>query len=89
MNSPLANAFCTSWPANSASCCGSAAEEITKSTGKFPPPGSGGGVSGITRTPGIFDSGPIDSINSCCVVLVRSLHGLVTIPPKPPDGNMS
>ena len=57
--------------------------------GKSPPPGSGGGVSGITRMPGICDSGPIDSIRSCCVVLVRSLHGLVTMPPKPPVGNVS
>ena len=39
--------------------------------------------------PGIFDSGPIDSISSCCAVLVRSLHGLVTMPPKPPVGNVS
>ena len=73
----------------SPSCCGSAAEAMTKSTGKSPPPGSGGGVSGIARMPGIFDSGPIDSISSCCVVLVRSLHGLVTMPPKPPVGNVS
>ena len=42
----------------------------------------------MTRTPAIFDSGPIDSISSCCVVLVRSLHGLVTMPPKPPLGNV-
>ena len=36
--------------------------------------------------PGIFDSGPIDSISSCWVVLVRWLHGLVVMPPNPPLG---
>ena len=57
MNRPLANAFCTIWLASSASCCGSAVETITKSTGRPPPlPGSAGGVIGITRTPAIFDS---------------------------------
>ncbi len=59
---------------------------MTKSTGKLPPPGSGGGACGMTRTPAIFDSGPIASIMSCCVVFVRSLQGLVTMPPKPPSG---
>ena len=88
MNNPLANAFPTSCFAIASSCCGSAAEAITKSTGKSPPPGSGGGVSGIVRMPGIFDSGPIDSISSCCAVLRRSLHGFVTMPPKPPEGPM-
>ena len=38
MNRPLAKAFPTSCLANSTSCCGSAGEAITKSTGKFPPP---------------------------------------------------
>ena len=38
--------------------------------------------------PGIRDSGPIDSISSCCVVLLRSLHGFVTMPPKPPVGDV-
>jgi len=61
---------------------------MTRSTGKSPPPGSGGGVSGITRTPGIFESGPIDSIRSCCAVFVRSLQGFVTIPPNPPFGDV-
>jgi hypothetical protein len=42
----------------------------------------------MTRTPAIFESGPIASIISCCVVLVRSLHGLVTMPPKPPVGKV-
>jgi hypothetical protein len=88
MNIPLANAFCTSCSANSRSRSGSAADAITKSTGKSPPPGSAGGVSGITRMPGICDSGPIDSISSCCAVFVRSLHGVVTMPPKPPVGNV-
>ena len=86
MNLPLANAFSTSCLANSTSCCGSADDAITKSTGKSPPPGSGGGVCGITRMPGIFDNGPVDSTRSCCAVFVRSLHGFVTIPPKPPVG---
>ena len=38
--------------------------------------------------PGICDNGPIDSISSCCVVLLRSLHGFVTMPPKPPVGDV-
>ena len=61
---------CTSWLAKSMSCCGSAGEAITKSTGKSPPPGSGGGVSGITRMPAIFDSGPTDSTSKllCCLL---------------------
>ena len=88
MNRPLANAFPTSWLANSVSCCGSAVEAMTKSTGKSPPPGSGGGVSGMTRMPGICESFPATSISSCCVVFVRSLQGLVTMPPKPPVGDV-
>ena len=88
MNSPLAKAFATSWLASSLSCCGSAVEAITKSTGKSPPPGRGAGVSGITRTPAIFESGSVDSMRSCSVVFCRSLQGLVTMPPKPPVGPM-
>ena len=65
MNKPLANALPTSCLANASSCLGSIAEVITNSTGKFPPPGSGGGVNGMTRMPGIFDSGPTDSTSSC------------------------
>ena len=60
MKSPLANAFATSLFAISTSCSGSAVEAITRSTGKSPPPGSGCGVSGITRTPGICESLPAD-----------------------------
>ncbi len=86
MNRPLAKAFPTSWPANSVSCGGSAVEAITKSTGKSPPPGRGAGVMGMTRTPGIVESLPADSISSCSVVFFRSLHGFVTMPPKPPVG---
>src|ERR1051325_7553271 len=75
MNMPEVIAFITSFCAISFSCCGSPAVPITKSTGKSPPPGSAGGVSGIARMPGIFESGPNDSINNCCAVLCRSLHG--------------
>ena len=89
MNLPLANAFCTSLLANSTSCSGSAVEAITKSTGKSPPPGSAGGTSEITRMPGIWESLPAASIWSCELFLVRSLHGLVTMPPKPPVGKVS
>ena len=39
--------------------------------------------------PGICESGPATSISSCCVVFVRSLHGLVTMPPNPPVGEVS
>ena len=39
--------------------------------------------------PGICDSGPIASTISSCAVRVRSLHGLKTIPPKPPFGDVS
>ena len=45
-------------------------------------------MSGITRIPGILESGPTDSMSSCCAVFVRSLQGCVTIPPKPPVGNV-
>ena len=65
MKMPLANAFCTSWFANSTSCSGSAVEAMTKSTGKLPPPGSGGGVSAMTRMPGIFESLAATSTWSC------------------------
>ena len=61
---------------------------ITKSTGKPPPPGSDGGMSEITRTPGIFESFAPASIWSCAVLFLRSLHGFVTMPPKPPVGNV-
>ena len=57
-----------------------------KVDGKLPPPGSGGGVRGITRTPAIFESGPDDSISNSCVVFLRWLQGFVTMPPKPPEG---
>ncbi len=88
MKSPLAKAFSTSLLATSSSCCGSAVEAITRSTWKSPAPGSGAGVSGITRTPAIRESGPELSIWSCCVVFLRSLQGLVTMPPKPPVGKV-
>src|SRR5262250_545179 len=84
MNMPLAIAFCTIDSASWLTCCGSDAEAITKSTGKLPPPGSGGGVRGITRTPGICDSFTADSNRNCCVVFLRLLQGLTTMPPKPP-----
>ncbi len=89
MNSPLANAFCTILFANSTSCCGSAVEAITKSTGKSPPPGSAGGTIEMTRTPGILPSPAAASIWICVVFFFRSLHGLVTMPPNPPPGVMS
>ena len=89
MNSPLANAFPTSWLAKSTSLSGSAVDATTKSTGKSPPPGSAGGMSEITRTPGIFESAAADSTWSCSVLFLRSLHGFVTIPPKPPLGPVS
>ena len=88
MNRPLSLAFATSSRASSSSCRGSAAEAITRSTGKSPPPGSGGGVVGIARMPGIFASGFVESSISCCAVLPRSLHGTVTIPPNPPVGEV-
>ncbi len=87
-NRPLANAFPTSWFATSPSCCGPPVDEMTRSTGKSPPPGSGSGVRGIARIPAIFDSFPADSISSWPVVFERWLHGFVTIPPKPPVGNV-
>ena len=86
MKIPLVIAFCTSWFANCTNCCGSPADAITKSTGKLPPPGRGGGVNGITRIPAIFESGAVDSTSNCCAVFFRSLQGLVTMPPKPPFG---
>ena len=85
---PLPNALPTSCCAISASRSGLPGEAITRSTGKSPPPGSGGGVSGIARMPGTCDSGPATSISSCCVVFVRSLHGFATKPPKPPAGDV-
>ena len=88
MNRPLANAFPTSWFAISRSCCGSAVEAITKSTGKSPAPGRGAGVMGMTRTPGISASLPADSRSSSSVVFFRSLQGFVTMPPKPPVAPM-
>ena len=65
-----------------------AAEAITKSTGKSPPPGRGGGVVGITRMPGTWESGPMDCIINACALFFRSLQGFVTIPPNPPFGEM-
>ena len=58
------------------------------STGKSPPGGEGGSV-GMARMPGICASGPLTSMSSRCAVLVRSLHGLVTKPPKPLVGYVS
>ncbi len=89
MNIPLAYAFPTSWFAIWTSWSGSAVDAMTKSTGKSPPPGSGGGTVEITRIPGIRDSPPAASIWICAVVFFRSLQGLVTIPPKPPVGKIS
>ena len=43
----------------------------------------------MARMPGICESGPATSISSCCVVFVRSLHGLATKPPNPPVGDVS
>ena len=89
MNIPLANAFCTSWFANATSCSGSAVEAMTKSTGKLPPPGSEGGTSEMTRTPGIFENPAAAATCSCSVLFFRSVHGLVTMPPNPPVGKVS
>ena len=75
MKRPLVKAFITSWLAMSFNRCGSAADAITRSTGKSPPPGNGGGVNRIARMPGICESGPITSTSSCCVDFVRSLQG--------------
>ena len=86
MKRPLAKAFPTSWLANSVSLSGSAVEATTKSTGKSPPPGSAGGMSEITRTPGTFESPMAASTCSCSVVFLRWLQGFVTMPPKPPVG---
>ena len=67
--------------------CGSAVDAITKSTGKLPPPGSGGGTSGDDADARDLRQRPIEprSAAAACV-FVRSLHGLVTMPPKPPVG---
>src|SRR6266481_1299051 len=43
MNMPDVMAFCTSCPAISFNCRGSAADAMTRSTGKSPPPPGGGG----------------------------------------------
>ena len=86
MKSPLANALPTSWFATSTSCSGSAVDAITRSTGKSPPPGSGAGVMGITRTPGISASFGETAISSSSVVRVRSLHGFITMPREAAGG---
>ena len=86
MNRPLAKAFRTSWFATATSWAGSAVEATTKSTGKSPAPGSGGGTIGITRTPGMSERRPAVSSRSWSVVRLRALQGLVTIPPNPPVG---
>ena len=88
MNRPLAYALPTSWLAKSASCRGSAVEEMTKSTGKLPPPGRAGGTRAMTRTPGIFERAPETSTWSCWVVFLRSSQGLVIIPENPPFGEV-
>ena len=55
----------------------------------FPvPPGGGRVLRSKVDCLRICESGPIDSIRSCSVVFVRSLQGFVTIPPKPPVGNV-
>ena len=65
---------------------GSAVDETTKSTGKSPPPGSGGGTVEITRMPGIFETAAPAASWSCSVFRVRSSQGFATNPPKPPVG---
>ena len=42
----------------------------------------------MTRTPEIFESGPADSSRSCWVLFFRALQGFVTMPPKPPEGDV-
>ncbi len=88
MKRPLWNAFPTSWPAKPASCSGSAVEAMTKSTGKPLPPGRGGGVSEMTRTPAIFEDFAAASICRSWVERFRALQGFVTMPPKPPLGEV-
>src|SRR5439155_25943293 len=56
--------------------------------GKPSPPGRGGGVRGIMRTPGSFDRAAAASIWSRAVDFFLWLHGLVTIPPNPPPGEV-
>ena len=89
MNTPLAYALATSWFANPSSSRGSAVEAITNSSGNCPPPGSGGGVVAMTRTPGIALSFPNASGRICSVVRFRSLHGFTPMPEIPPKGCVS
>jgi len=89
MNRPLAKALPTSCLAKSTSCCGSAGDAINEIDREISAARQWWRSQRITRMPEIFDSGPVDSSKSCCAVFFRSLHGFVTIPPKPPAGDVN
>ena len=65
---------------------GSAVEEMTKSTGKLLPPGSGEGSLMNTLTPGILPDLPRASKKMCWVSRFRSLQGFITMPENPKVG---
>jgi hypothetical protein len=89
MKSPLWYAFCTSWFANVTELLGlggrgdhqvhrevAAARQRRRHQRDHADPGD-------LREPAAA------SIWSCCAVRFRSLHGFVTMPPKPPVGTVS
>ena len=88
-NIPLAVAFFCSSRAISRISCGSAVEARMNSTGKFPPPGNAGGVTGNMFTPAKRESCCATSGRISFGVRSRSLHGLSTMPPKPEVGWVS
>lgn len=82
-NIPLAAALAWSWRAKPRIWSVSAVEARMNSTGNWPPPGSAGGVTGNTCTPGMAMSLPCTSGRSPNTVRLRSSQGLVTMPLKP------
>ena len=89
MNRPLANAFGTSCSANfenlrrlGSGCNHQIDGEIAAAGQRRRERGNGANAGNLRER-------PLTSISNRCVVLVRSLHGLVTKPPKPLVGYVS
>ena len=84
----LCIAFICSRLASSSICAVSAVEARMNSTGKSPPPGRAGGVTGKMRIPGIFCSSCWTPGRMSNTVRSLSSHGLTTIPPNPELGKV-
>ena len=90
MNRPLANAFPTSWLRELAELPRLRRPRRSRGRpGNRRRPAAAAASAGSRGCPGSATAAPSTPSAAAASVLVRSLHGLVTMPPKPPVGDVS